>query len=945
MTITWHVSRKKLETVLFNTYKSRIFCRDTPLDTGGAGVRWLSGVELQNVKIRRGDGPGEARVATATGETQSGTTVTESFTTPELFAELEYRVSTIRDVDVNAERYENVDTSILTVRRPLSVDVLSWAVPMIKLGPRTYEPTKIPGTNTRFEEVFFIWGGWGKSVFMPKAFKNPSSIPGLRKATTGYRLSDDTSSLIVRADYTPAQAVATAPDPNTGQVPGWQTFYEGPQPSALNGQDLSVEYDRELLEIEGRHRMQAIVDRLSQTQNFHAHSINARWRADLDLVKHPQTGSMHTLPRGGITATAKGDIPNSCYWVNMDFDVTSVERMRMLESWEPNYAPGRIRYTQRTFAEADGWEEFWCDALTFCFHELFKGVGGFLFGEPGELAGDILADQLEEWQVTYDEFEPAAESKGVWYRDVGQTGTDLGMITLSALDVDAEGLQMRYDGTVQPEQPGRAAVEFTSMGPWYYWDNGCEFAPRGRPRKEVAIRNTGTETLRICGIEKISEDPDYVYSHPTKTSIWLEPGGTETLSIDASLDDDQTQAPYDVTYRLLTNVGPRLLTIEPAVALSQEDYDNQIVSSFWFDPRDCLNLEVWPWEDDIMVWDLLNPPGPWPWEGPFLRQFHVRFQGMPEETGVVLGTGGDDLAQFDAVDGRLIGSIAGDPDELMDDLFVRLTGEPEEFPTDVEEVFGTRLSDWHLQQQYDLPGTATELVIFQETLWTVSNNQLLGYSLENPAALHRDQPLRIDDAQQVCQWGDTLTVLRETHLERYRPTSGADQELEQAGLWEHDGLTRVRARGDVLFGVDSAGLHTMSADEGSLETLDTLDLDDATDLVIVNDSVVVLTGDQLTLVDASRPDALRRVDTWVDGEPAGLDTMGTIVGVETDDETLQLLRIGEEGFESVGQYEGDRRTLRAKRTNGVAFTLRPDGEAIQSFRVVERPGAYPIENE
>ena len=101
----------------------------------------------------------------------------------------------------------------------------------------------------------------------------------------------------------------------------------------------------------------------------------------------------------------------------------------------------------------------------------------------------------------------------------------------------------------------------------------------------------------------------WISSDPSVESGWS-PGGTEILTFNATLDESQVQAPYDATYRLQTSVGPRLVDIEPATGLSEAEYEDQIASTFWFDPRDCLNLEVWPWHEDIMMEDLLGQPGP-----------------------------------------------------------------------------------------------------------------------------------------------------------------------------------------------------------------------------------------------------------------------------------------------------------------------------------------------
>jgi hypothetical protein len=941
MTISWQVSRQKLETILYNGYRERVFCRETPLNTDGGEIRWLSGIELQNVTIREAS-DGSTRVETATGEAKAGDTVSQSFTVPEVIAELKYRVTTIRDVDVNAEQYQNVETSVLTVQRPLSVTILPWAVPMVSLGPRSYDPMEVPGTNTTFEQVFDMSGGWGPNVLLPRSYKNPAFIPGLKTATTGYRLSTTGDALLIKADYTPVTAVQTGP--NTAIVPEWQAFYEQSQQSTLGGQALSVDYEREMLEIEGENRMKTLVDGLATRYGFNTHSLGATWQTDTESVTNPQTGSMQTLPRGGIKATAKGDIPNSCYWIDVDFTIESVERMRILEPWEPDYAPGRIKFTQKTEARADSWEAFWCDVVTFCIEELFEGVGGWLLGEPGELAAGYLADQLEEWQVTYDQFAPKANSTDVHYLDVGKTGTELGTITLSNLHSHAEGLEMQYHGTVQPDQATRAKAEFTDMGPWFYWANACHVAPRGRPRKEVALTNTGGKTLRVCGIEKLTEDPDDIYSLDSKTGMWIEPGGTEPITVDASLADGQTQAPYNVTYRLLTSIGPRMLTIDPAVGLSEVDYKDQITDTFWFDPRDCMNLEVWTWEEDIIFQDLLNPPGPWPWEGPDFRQIHVHFQGLPAESSVVLGTGDREQGRFDAVDGEIIGSITGDPDEIEADAFLRLTGEIEEFPEEMENVFGVHRTDWHKHQELELPGTARELVRFENALWAVSDGQLLGYGLENPLALRRDQPIRVDDARQVCRWNGTLTVLRETHLDRYqfdRQRNG----LQQTTRLSHDGLTRVCPLGETLLGVGPEGLQAMQVGaDGQLRTVGTLEMAGATDLVAMSrTAIVVQTRDELVVVDCSEPEDLREEGRWSDGPFEGIEPIGSILGVQTDPETYQLLRLENGELREIGYYESDLRTVTPERHDQIAFILGPNGATIQSFRIVSRPGVHPIE--
>jgi len=228
MTITVQISRQKLETILFNAFHDLVICRETPLETPGGETRWLSGVELQSVRIQQGTtGEGSTRVALATGETPAGTSVTQSFTVPEAYAEFDYRISTIRDTEVNAEQYENVESSVVTVRKPFyRVSVSSAAISVITLGTESYDPTYVPNTNTKVADLFRYTGSYGGTIILPRGYKNPNSIEGLSKSNVGYRLSPDGEALVIRVDYTPSDAVETGP--NSGTVPAWESFYEQP---------------------------------------------------------------------------------------------------------------------------------------------------------------------------------------------------------------------------------------------------------------------------------------------------------------------------------------------------------------------------------------------------------------------------------------------------------------------------------------------------------------------------------------------------------------------------------------------------------------------------------------------------------------------------------------------------------------------------------------------
>lgn len=942
MTITVQISRQKLETILFNAFSDLVICRETPLETPGGETRWLSGVELQSVRIQQGTtGEESTRVALATGETPAGTSVTQSFTVPEAYAEFDYRVSTIRDTEVNAEQYENVESSVVTVRKPFyRVSVSSGAVSVITLGTESYDPTNVPNTNTKTEDLFRYTGSYGGTIILPRGYKDPSSIKGLSKSNVGYRLSPDSEALVIRVDYTPPDAIETGP--NSGTVPAWESFYEQPGPATLDGTDLGFEYERELLEIEGRERMQRLVDDLKAKHGFSQRSIGAQWRTGTERVRNTQTGNYHALPTAGITARATGEVPDSCYWIDIDFDIESTERMRLLESWEPDYAPGRLKYTQWTSVEADGSETFLCNLITLFLEEVLDRVGGYVLGAPGELAASYLSDYLEEQFVTYDEFAPAASGKEVRYIDVGQTGTELGTITLSEMEVDTERLEMRFDGTVTRDAPGRARIQITHPTGWFYWQNACEFAPRHRPRKQIAIRNTGDKTLRICRVEKISDDPDDIYAldqFRSKRRIWLEPGGVEILTFNATLDEGQVQAPYDATYRLQTSIGPRLVDIEPATGLSEADYEDQIASKFWFDPRDCLSLEVWPWHEDIVIEDLLGQPGPWPWERPQFQEYHVQFRGMPTESSVVLDVGGEDRAQFRAIEGEVIGSVAGEQESLAAGLAVRLEGDPEGASEEPGGVFNVRRADWHLVEEVSLPGTAEELVLVQDTLWTVSEGRLLGFGLDNPLKPRRDQPVLVDDARQPLLWEGNLTVLRDNHIAVY-----ASEGFEQTAVWDHDGLTQLRGVGQTLLGVGTGEMTALQVDPGGeLRPVGTLDIPEATELTSLGDGYVASRSEEgLVLVDISEPETPSVEDEWAEEPISRIQSAGRALVALTPEGEHRLFDVRDGQLEPVGYYTGETRSLFAERNGQIAYTLSAGMDRIECFRVVPRPGIEEV---
>ena len=315
---------------------------------------------------------------------------------------------------------------------------------------------------------------------------------------------------------------------------------------------------------------------------------------------------------------------------------------------------------------------------------------------------------------------------------------------------------------------------------------------------------------------------------------------------------------------------------------------------------------------------------------------------MPPESSVVLGVDGEDRAQFRATDGEVIGSLAGEQESLAEGLAVRLEGDPETASEEPEGVFNVRRADWHLVGEVSLPGTAEELVLVQDTLWTVCEGRLLGFGLDNPLRPRHDQPVLVDDARQPLLWKGNLTVLRDGYIAVY--ASEGPKGFEQTAVWDHDGLTQLRAVGQTLLGVGTEGMTTLQVGPGGeLRPVGTLDIPEAAELTSLGDGYVVSSSAEgLVLVDISDPETPSVEDEWAEEPLSRIRSAGRVLVAWTPEGEHRLFDIRDGQLEPVGYYTGETRSLLAERNGQIAYTLSADLDRVECFRVVPRPGIEEI---
>ncbi|WP_254524113.1 hypothetical protein [Natrinema caseinilyticum] len=950
MTITYSISRQKLETAIFNEFQTTTICEDTPIIETHSSNHWLSGVALQSVSIREGAGTkSEQRTVRHWGESSAGNREFQNFTLPALFVDLEYEVKTISDHYVNATQYEKEQHHTVTVRMQLEAAFSGGIQPYVSLRLDSVLSSTQGGIGDGLEQIFDQRYPWASApnLFLPMLYDAPNVSYWLLTYNEGFVLSDDGQALVIRLDLFPSKASMSSSD--QWKISEWEDFYNFSQSDGVTDNDISVTFDPKLLEAELEIKLQNIVSNL---KNFSVSSISADWESEIEGVPIPDSYKYDVMPTSETTGRIEGEFINTCLWWDFNYYVEVTNKIRMLSAYEDGFDPGRIVLEQELNSDLTGmgkFENLVCGEVVWPLIVIALSLPEILaLGEFAAIIGPTASIILMDEYYRVDEFE--VEGHYEWHADIVAENTVLGKVTLSEIEVDNSNLQMLFDTTATTVPSGTPQLRIET-GPWHYRADRCSMAPRDQPSKIVTIHNDGTAPLSVCGIQLISQDPSNVYSNTPESGFVVEPGKAETFAIKTRLPEDASEAPYDATYRLVTNVGPRLITVDQATGLSESDYE-EALSKIPFDI--CLDLESWTWNSWLGLQEWVpKPPGgePLPWKDrPALVQYIVNFRTLPADTSVLLSNRDGRTAVSQPINGDVAVSLTAESDRLADSCFLKLEGEEPTLNSDGQTeqteasspIFGVRRLDWYLVDEYELGTITKDLIWFEDNLWTVINKQLLSLSVADPTDLNPSFISEYSDVRQIVRDHGGLLLLRDESIEIYRQVPG--RESMRTVSWDHDGFDRFARSDEYYFGLDSDRIAVMERRNGKAPlTRSEIVISDLADIVTIGSNYVAAASTDgvylLDVSDASNPEVVdfQEMDSVVD-----LSREGRRLLVWEDESTRTVFVVNDQELVSVGVSSGNPTPWFAHIDGRYRYSLSPDGSRVQSYRVAPWQGVEPV---
>jgi hypothetical protein len=937
MSLTYHVSRARLETALYNSLFQKAICLSDPLLNSPQLKLWMSGMALKTVKIRSGTTASEMQNKDIWGavDTQGKVTVKRTFTVPKLYADLEYELKTLNDKDLLAAGYEKETTHLVTLRMHLTADLSVDGEPMICLSYDSVEPKILPGTsNVDLDYVFkfkfpFNAGNW---LLLPGQYLVPRRIPGLVEINVGYRLSTDELALVVHGDFEYPKAVAA-----TGaifEIPFWKDFYTATLTSQLKGKDVWVSYDASVLRKETMHRAQQFANSI---QDFSLDSIDVSWGATVfNLLKTGTTSVLVATTFAEQGMNIEGEVPNACLWIDVNFYIKSSQSMRMLHDWEQDFQPGRLLLTKNVTSGTTGTgglEVVVCRTLQVLASIGGLALGGLAFSWPGAIAGLAVTAALVDKDTKVDDWSVNGTSK--WYVDLVHLKSPLGKTVATEMVATNETLEFRYDGDVK-SLSGSARIEVTVGSMWYYASNACRMAPRNRPQKSITIKNTGTATLYVCRLELEGSDPENVYISKANSLYWIGAGESETFSIVANVQDKYEANPYGIKLRLISNAGPRIVDIGIATRLSQTDYDT-LCKNFYIDPRECFNLEKWP--DKPWIRDIFGPVDP-PWrrDPPTIVHYELFVSGLdPARCFSISTTGTAQLGQFFPVEGVAHGFIGLAP-EAAESAFIELSAAATDREAQKSSLVIWRF-DWHLEDSWESPVPMRKLGMFGGRVLALTEDQLFAFN-DSPMAMQRDWGSISGHILDFAVLGSKLYLLRPSTIDVH--TVDHQGNLVSDRTFSHAGYARLCSADGFLVGTSDHKIEVLQLNSGlDPQPVMQIGITGALDAVAVGEALVIHTAEGLVMHDLSEDDPNQPLDFWSDESITSIRRVGRLI-VAASKSRQTLLNVTGQRFHKVASYAADARPLLALRSGAYGYALKDDGLQLQSFRVIERTRSMPI---